>query len=130
MSVSQDSASDPVTAYLDWYFDQHPVHADALGAAGYSHRLGDFSSEAFDSRNRQATQWLARFEAEPGGIDRDLIVSSLRGMLLLAGWPAWRRDPSVYLSPVFAGLLQPLLHQLRPEPELVDGVLSRLAEVP
>jgi uncharacterized protein (DUF885 family) len=130
MPVSQDPASDPVTAYLDWYFDQHPVHADALGAAGYAHRLGNFSAAAFDSRNRQAAQWLALFEAQPAGIDRDLIVSSLRGTLLLAGWPTWRRDPSVYLSPVFSGLLQPLLHRLRPEPELVDGVLSRLAEVP
>ncbi|MDQ3826548.1 MAG: DUF885 domain-containing protein, partial [Actinomycetota bacterium] len=128
--MSQDPAFDPVTAYLDWYFDQHPVHADALGAAGYAHRLGDFSAEAFDSRDRQAAQWLARFEAEPSGIDRDLVVSSLRGTLLLAGWPAWRRDPSVYLSAVFSGLLQPLLHRLRSEPELVDGVLSRLAEVP
>ena len=130
MSVSQDPASDPIAAYLDWYFEQHPVQADALGAAGYAHRLGDFSAAGFAGRERQAAQWLARFEAEPPGIDRDLIVSALRGTLLMAGWPAWRRDPSGYLSPVFAGLLQPFLHQLRPEPELVDGVVSRLAEVP
>ena len=128
--MSQDPASDPIAAYLAWYFDQHPVHADALGAAGYAHRLGDFSAAAFDGRERQAAHWLARFEAEPPGIDRDLIVSTLRGTLLMAGWPAWRRDPSGYLNPVFAGLLQPFLHRLRPEPELVDGVVARLAEVP
>ena len=63
--MSQDPASEPVTAHLHWYFDQHPVHADALGAAGYAHRLGDFSAAAFDSRNRQSAQWLARFEAQP-----------------------------------------------------------------
>jgi hypothetical protein len=68
-----------ITAYLDWYFDQHPVHADALGAPGYSHRLGDFSAAAFDSCEREAGQWLARLEAEPDGIDRDLVVSALRG---------------------------------------------------
>jgi uncharacterized protein (DUF885 family) len=129
-AVSHDSGTDPVAAYLDWYFDQYPVHADALGAVGYAHRLGNFSAEDFDSRDQQAAQWLGRFEAEPPGIDRDLIVSALRGTLLMASWPAWRRDPSVYLSPVFAGLLHPFLHQLRPEPELVHGVLSRLAEVP
>lgn len=128
--MSQKFGSDLIATYLDWYFDQHPVHADALGAVGYAHRLGGFSAEAFDSRDRQAAQWLAQFESEPPGIDRDLIVSALRGRLLMAGWPAWRRDPSVYLSPVFAGLLQPFLHQLRAEPQLVDGVLSRLAEVP
>lgn len=128
--VTQAPASDLTTAYLDWYFDQYPVHADALGAAGYAHLLGDFGAAAFDNREREASQWLARFEAEPAGIDRDLIVSSLRGTLLMADWPAWRRDPAVYFIPVFAGLLQPFLHQLRPEPELVDGVMSRLAEVP
>ncbi len=119
-----------ITAYLDWYFEQHPVHADALGAPGYSHRLGDFSAAAFHSREREAAQWLARFEAEPDGIDRDLVVSALRGELLMTRWPAWRRDPSVYLSPVFAGLLLPFLHRLRPEPELVDATVSRLAELP
>ena len=128
--MTDDSASGQMEAYLDWYFDQHPVHADALGAPGYGHRLGDFNAAAFDTCERETAGWLARFEAEPAGIDRDLVVSTLRGNVLMAGWPPWRRDPSVYLSPVFAGLLLPFLHQLRPEPELVDGVLARLAEVP
>ena len=126
VSVSKDLAP----KYLDWYFDQNPVDADALGAAGYAHRLGEFSAAAFDSRERETAEWLARFEAEPEGIDRDFIVSALRGERLMAGWPAWRRDPSVYLNPVLNGLLSPFLHWLRPEPELVDGVLARLAAVP
>ncbi|MGH3821401.1 MAG: DUF885 domain-containing protein, partial [Pseudonocardiaceae bacterium] len=70
------------------------------------------------------------FEAEPAEIDRDLVVSVLRGERLMAGWPAWRRDPSGYLTPVLSGLLLPFLHRLRPEPELVDGVMARLAQVP
>jgi len=121
---------DQVNGYLDWYFGWHPVQADALGASGYANRLGDFSATSFESRHREAGQWLARFEAEPNGIDRDLIVSSLRGVTLMGSWPAWRRDPAVYLGPVLAGLLLPFLHRLRPEAELVDGVISRLAEVP
>ncbi|MGH3831801.1 MAG: hypothetical protein ACRDRS_15365 [Pseudonocardiaceae bacterium] len=48
----------------------------------------------------------------------------------MADWPAWRRDPSVYLTPVFTGVLLPFLHRLHPEPDLVDGVVARLAEVP
>jgi uncharacterized protein (DUF885 family) len=119
-----------IAAYLDWYFDQHPVHADGLGAPGHAHRLGDFGATGFDSREREASGWLARFESAQEGIDRDLVIATLRGQLLMAGWPAWRRDPSVYLNPVFAGLLLPFLHRLRPEPELVDGVVDRLAEVP
>ncbi len=128
--MSVEPASDQITAYLDWYCDGNPVHADALGVPGYGHRLGDFSATAFDSRVREATGWLGRFEAEPDGIDRDLVVSALRGQLLMAGWPAWQRDPSMYLFPVLHGLLLPFLHRLRPEPELVDGVVARLAQVP
>jgi hypothetical protein len=119
-----------IAAYLDWFFDQNPVHADGLGAPGCAHRLGDFSATAFDGRERETTGWLARLDGGPAGIDRDLVIATLRGQLLMTGWPAWRRDPSVYLNPVFAGLLLPFLHRLRPEAELVDGVLARLAEVP
>ncbi|MGH3857701.1 MAG: DUF885 domain-containing protein, partial [Pseudonocardiaceae bacterium] len=130
MVVSPDPDADQINAYLDWYFDQHPVKADALGAPGYARRLGDFSASAFERLERDATGWLARFTDEPAGIDRDLVISALRGDLLMAGWPAWRRDPSVYLSPVFTGVLLPFLHRLHPEWELVDGVVARLAEVP
>lgn len=128
--MNQAPASDPITAYLDWYFDRHPVHADALGVPGYADRLGDFHTASCTSHEREAAQWLARFEAQPEGIDRDLIVSSLRGTVVMTGWPAWRRDPSVYLTPVLSGLLLPFLHRLRPEPELVDGMVGRLAQVP
>jgi uncharacterized protein (DUF885 family) len=130
VAVSPDPAAGQTGGYLDWYFDRHPVHADALGARGFAHRLGDFTASAFDSREREMAGWLARFEAEPEGIDRDLVISALRGEQLLARWPAWRRDPAVYLGPVFTGLLLPFLHRLRPEPELVDAVISRLAELP
>ncbi|MGH3933707.1 MAG: DUF885 domain-containing protein [Pseudonocardiaceae bacterium] len=128
--MRHDPASAPVDAYLDWYFDRNPVHADALGVPGHSHRLGDFSADAFDRHERETAQWLARFEAEPDGIDRDLVVSTLRATLLMAGWPSWRRDPSVYLNAVFTGLLLPFLNKLHPEPELVAAAVSRLAELP
>jgi len=132
--VLPDAAADLIDPYLGWYFDRYPVQADALGAPGFGHRLGDFTAAAFENRDREVAGWLARFEAAPDGIDgdidRDLVVSALRGEVLLAEWPAWRRDPSVYLTPVFAGLLLPFLHQLRPEAELVDAAVARLAELP
>jgi hypothetical protein len=77
-SASRTTASELITSYLDWYFACHPVHADSLGAVGYADRFGDFSAASFKRRQQQAAQWLARFETEPDGIDRDLIVSSLR----------------------------------------------------
>ncbi len=35
--------------------------------------FGSATSAAFDSSEREAAEWLARFEAEPNGIDRDLV---------------------------------------------------------
>lgn len=132
-----DPNRDQMDSYLEWYFGRHPVHADALGAPGYGHRLGDFSAGAWEATERETSRWLNHFEALPdtpgrpqAAIDRELVVATLRGNTLAAGWPAWRRDPSVYLGPVFNALLLPFLHRLRPEPERVDAIVARLAEVP
>lgn len=135
MTGTFSAAAGELAGYLDWYFEQHPVHADALGAPGYAHRLGDFTAGAFEDQERAQSAWLSRLRtteaAQPAeGIDRDLVVSALRGEVLLAEWPAWRRDPAVYLGPVFTALLLPFLHRLAPEAALVDGVIARLAEVP
>lgn len=128
-------ASAALSAYLDWYFEQNPVQADALGAPGHSERLGDFGAVAFESRERERAGWLSRLGAVTAAdhgerIDRDLVIATLRGQALLDGWPAWRRDPSVYLGPIFTGLFTPFLHRLRPEPELVASTVARLSEVP
>ncbi|HEX2298029.1 MAG TPA: hypothetical protein VHH34_05840, partial [Pseudonocardiaceae bacterium] len=64
-----DAAADLIDRYLDWYFEQHPVHADVLGAPGYGHRLGDFTVAAFETRAREVAGWLARFEAAPDGLN-------------------------------------------------------------
>ncbi|MEV4098906.1 DUF885 domain-containing protein [Nonomuraea sp. NPDC049649] len=118
--------------FLKWYFSRRPVLASTLGADGYDHTLGDFSAAAFTEREREEAAWLARLESSASGdpIDRELVLSQLRGAVALAEWPDWRRDPAVYLSAVFAALFTPFQHRLKPEPELVDAAISRLAEVP
>lgn len=121
--------------FLKWYFSGRPVIASTLGAEGYDHTLGDFSAAAFATHRREEARWLERLTAlEPAtpddAIDRDLVVSQLRGRQALATWPEWRRDPATYLAPVFASLYTPFQQRLKPEPELVAAALSRLAEIP
>ncbi|WP_336206163.1 DUF885 domain-containing protein [Nonomuraea sp. LPB2021202275-12-8] len=121
--------------FLKWYFSGHPVTAANLGAEGYDHTLGDFSATAFAARERDQISWLERLSAADTPtpddvIDRDLVLSQLRGSIAAAAWPAWRRDPAVYLSTLFTGLYTPFQQRLKPEPELVAAALSRLAEVP
>jgi uncharacterized protein (DUF885 family) len=125
-----------VDEYLTWYFAENPAHAQLLGAEGFDGRLGDHSAAAMLRRERETTSWLERFEAPtPAGdlddeIDRRLAVAQLRGLQLLAEWPSWRRDPSVYLSTAFFSLLMPYVHRLHPEPYLVEDTLGKLAQLP
>src|SRR5204863_5326504 len=77
--------------------------------------------------------WLTLFiEQERTGlgaeaaIDLDLIVSVLRGRVIMADWQMWRRQPDVYLNPSLQGVFTLLLHRLRPESELVAAAAARL----
>ena len=88
------------------------------------------------SREAGRDRWVQRFDAVGGelsldeGIDRDLLLAMLRGDQVTSDWPSWRRDPSVYLAPVFGGLHTPFLHRLRPDAELVRSTVERLRQVP
>ncbi|TDE43423.1 DUF885 domain-containing protein [Nonomuraea mesophila] len=121
--------------FLKWYFSDRPVIASTLGADGYDHTLGDFTAAAWTAREQEEVRWLDRLSALRTAslddtIDRDLVLSQLRGSIALASWPAWRRDPATYLSAIFASMFTPFQHRLKPEPELVSAAVSRLAEVP
>ncbi|GGP62132.1 DUF885 domain-containing protein [Saccharothrix coeruleofusca] len=124
-----------VGEFLTWHFDSNPGTAAMLGSLAHDRTLGDFSAAALTAQEREAGAWLDRFTAvetdDPEeAVDRDLVIAVLRGTRAKASWPAWRRDPSTYTSAVLYPLFTAFLHRLRPEPELVDTVLARLAEVP
>ncbi|MEU7001159.1 DUF885 domain-containing protein [Nonomuraea sp. NPDC046570] len=121
--------------FLTWYFAEHPVTATLLGAEGHDRTLGDFSAAGFLARERAAEGWLDRLSGLPVStlddeIDRDLVLSHLRGAIAEATWPAWRRDPAEYLSTIFASFYVPFQQRLLAEPVLVEAAVARLAEVP
>ncbi|WP_053738316.1 DUF885 domain-containing protein [Nocardia sp. NRRL S-836] len=122
--------TDTLTAYLSWYFEQHPAHAAQVGSLAHYSTFGDFSAAAFERRARENAAWRAELEPEPASVDRDLVLSVLRGELAMEAWPAWRRDPHEYTASVFFGLLLPFLHRLLPEEGLVEATTAKLAEVP
>ena len=63
-------------------------------------------------------------------IDRDLALAMLRGRLIVAEWQGWKRDPLTYSGPALNGIFLLFLHRLRPDQDLVDAAVSRLAQVP
>ncbi len=135
-STGPSSVPELTADYLAWYFAENPAVAQLLGAVGHDGTLGDYSADALLGRERGAAAWLERFEAAAPAsdlddeIDRRLAIAQLRGLGLLAGWPVWRRDPSLYLSGALFSLLMPYVHRLLPEPKLVEDTLGKLAEVP
>jgi uncharacterized protein (DUF885 family) len=115
-------------------FAASPVFASQVGRTEFDHLLDDLSAGAFEGRDATATALLARLDAidvagltPDEAIDRDLARSVLRGRLILAPFRGWRRDPVVYSGPITSGLFTLFLHRLRPEAELVDAAVVRLA---
>jgi len=123
--------------FLDAEFADSPVRASGLGLTDYDDQLDDLSEAAFERRRDADSAWLDRFrevdEASLGfdeQIDRDLVISILRGRQIAEDFDVWRRQPDVYLNPGMTGIFSLFLHQLRPMGELVDAAVARMRQIP
>ena len=123
--------------WLDEEMDATPVRASALGIDGYDDRLGDYSEAATLAREKRDDHWRAVLEgfgddvlSSDDRIDRDLVLASLRGRLVMRDWANWRRDPALYLGACLQGVFTLFLNRLHPEPDLVRFAEARLREVP
>lgn len=123
--------------FLDAEFADSPVRASGLGLTEYDARLDDLSEAAFDRRRISDIDWLGRFRAVPDAelgfdelIDRDLVISILRGRQILDDFEVWRRQPDTYLNPGMGGIFSLFLHRLRPMDELVDAAIARMQLIP
>ena len=123
--------------FLDAEFADSPVRASGLGLTEYDDQLDDLSEAAFERRRRADATWLERFGAvDPStlgfdeAIDRDLVVSILRGRQIVDDFEVWRRQPDTYLNPGMTGIFALFLHRLRPLEELVDAAVERMRLIP
>src|SRR5438270_6891589 len=126
-----------VDTFLKEEYEDSPTLATSLGLTEYDERLDDTSAARFQERIERDDAWLDRFrgvgEADLSTgerIDRELLVSVLRGRQLSHTLEGWRRQPATYLNPGLNGVFALLLHRLRPERELADAARARLAQVP
>ncbi len=120
--------------FLQREFEESPVRASGLGLTEFDDRLDDLSEIAFERRRAADADWLKRFEAAEvlgldAEIDRDLVLSTLRGRQITDEFEMWRRQPDTYLNPGMQGIFALFLHRLRPEAELVDAAVSRLRQI-
>lgn len=134
-SVASASLAAALADLLAADFAASPVAASGYGLTEHDSRLDDLSAGAFAARDAYAAAILARLDAIPDAglapdeqIDRDLARSVLRGRLILAPFEGWRRDPVVYSGPITGGLFTLFLQRLRPEAEIVEACVARLAQ--
>src|SRR5512140_1990805 len=126
-----------VDTFLEEGYEDSPTLASSLGLTEYDEKLDITTAERFHWRIERDAAWLARFrgvseaELEPAErIDRDLLVSVLRGRELAVPLETWRRQPATYLNPGLNGVFSLFLHRLRPEKELAAAAAARLSAVP
>ena len=108
--------------YLHERWAEYPVAASNVGIDGYDDKLTDYSLEAIERRHGLEDEWHSRFAGigDDGltldqQIDRDLIVSTLRGMQIMRDWEVWKRDPATYLGPGLTGVFVLFLYRIKPE---------------
>ena len=123
--------------FLQEEFAESPVLASSLGLTEYDEQLDDLSADAFGVHEERTIAWLGRFRAVSAdsltpaeAIDRDFVISILRGRELNAPRRSWQRQPATYLNPGLGGVFSLFLHKLRPEKELAEAARARLAAVP
>jgi uncharacterized protein (DUF885 family) len=123
--------------YLDELFADRPAVATFQGWDGLDDLSPDLGATAVDEREQRRDEWLARFDELPDAtltptqrIDRDLVVSVLRGEQAMRDWQDWRRSPDTYLGPALMGVFSLFLRRPLPEPELVSAAEARLLAVP
>ena len=131
------SFSELADTFLKEEYEASPVMASALGLTRYDELLDDLSADSFKRRDERATHWLRVFRAVADDaaspaerIDRDFLISILRGREITAPLRMWQRQPATYLNPGLQGVFSLFLHRLRPERDLADAARARLAEVP
>ncbi|HEX9496004.1 MAG TPA: DUF885 domain-containing protein [Candidatus Limnocylindria bacterium] len=131
------SFTDLAETFLQEEFAESPVLASSLGLTEYDEQLDDLSADTFRRHEERTTAWLGRFRAVAAdalspaeAIDRDFVISILRGRELNAPRRNWQRQPATYLNPGLGGVFSLFLHKLRPEKELAEAARARLAEVP
>lgn len=133
----QTSFAELADRFLKEELADSPVLASSLGIDGFDDQLDDLSAEAFRRRDASAAAWLGRFRAVPDDglsaderIDRDFLISILRGREIVAPHQMWKRQPATYLNPGLSGVFTLFLHKLHPEAELADAARARLLAIP
>jgi uncharacterized protein (DUF885 family) len=126
-----------VKAFIEDRFKLEPVAATVMGNHSHDHRLGDLTAAGFAARNEFTEDWLRRFVGMGEDsldayqkVDRELVLSDLRGERALIPFERWRRQPSLYSDLITRGAYYALLREYGGVEERLATLAERLAEAP
>lgn len=126
-----------IDEYVAWLFAESPTLATFHGADGHDDEMPDLSADGFARRDAAEDSWSRRFGkladndlSADERIDRDLVLSHLKGSSITRDWRRWQRDPDSYVSAGLMGVFSLFVRRLHPEPELVRAAIARLNDVP
>src|SRR5919201_3491767 len=131
-----DSFIELVRQFVYDRFALEPVAATVAGVHQHDHELGDFTADGFARRRAFIEEWLARFEGVDEArspaqyIDRELILSELRGERALFPFERWRRQPGLYSDVITRGAYYALLRAQAPVEERLAMPAERLSKAP
>jgi uncharacterized protein (DUF885 family) len=117
-------------------FALEPVAATVAGVHAHDHELGDLSAAGFAQRRAFCQDWLARFEgitealSPAQDVDRELLISDLRGERALDGFERWKRSPGLYSDLITRGAFFALLRTHAPLEERLALLAERLGQAP
>jgi uncharacterized protein (DUF885 family) len=132
-----DSFDDLIDSFLADHYAEAPIAASFAGLDGHDDESTDLSAAGFARRDAAEDRWLEQFSSLPDDqlsaderIDRDLVLSDLRGKRAMRDWQVWRRNPDTYLSGGLMGVFSLFVRSLHPEEHLAAAAAARLRAVP
>lgn len=126
------------TAYLQAYYERHPVRSTALGIHDHDGRLRDMRRAAIRRRTADLRRWLKDLNAIPRealsadeALDQQILDHAIRAELLeLEEVRGWRRDPMQYNRLIADGIASLIDRDFAPLERRLPRLIERLEGIP
>jgi uncharacterized protein (DUF885 family) len=106
------------------------------GVHDHDHRLGDLTADGFAERRAFSEEWLSKLEGHEeqlsdfAEIDRQLILTELRGERALFEFDRWKRTPGLYSDLITRAAYYTLMREYTTIEERLALLSERLAAAP
>ena len=125
-------------AYLDWYYESHPVRATELGLHAYDAQLTPMDRMSVQGRIEALLDWDAQLRQVPfplleadNRFDYAILEFALRAELLdLEEIRRWAADPRVYTGTIASGIGSLAEREFAPLAERLESMRARMVAAP